>query len=71
MTCCCGRILVVDDNRMNRLLLGRVLEEQGHTVAFAEDGRRRSTVLRGEAFDLMLLDVVMPEVDGYRGPQQR
>ena len=33
-----GRLLVVDDNKVNRLLLGRGLEQQGHTVAFAENG---------------------------------
>ena len=60
-----GRILVVDDNRMNRLLLGRVLEDQGHTVAFAEDGQEALDRVRSEAFDLMLLDVVMPQVDGF------
>ena len=60
-----GRILVVDDNRMNRLLLGRVLEEQGHSVAFAEDGQEALDRVRAEAFDLMLLDVVMPQVDGF------
>jgi adenylate cyclase len=60
-----GRILVVDDNRMNRLLLGRALEQQGHSVSFAEDGRDALDQLRREEFDLMLLDVEMPEVDGY------
>jgi adenylate cyclase len=60
-----GRILVVDDNRVNRLLLGRGLEEQGHTVEFAEHGRDALNLLGRGAFDLMLLDVLMPEVDGY------
>ena len=61
-----GRILIVDDNRMNQLLLGRGLEQQGHTVAFAADGREALERLRGEEFDLMLLDVLMPVVDGYQ-----
>jgi class 3 adenylate cyclase len=61
-----GRILVVDDNRVNRLLLGRGLEEQGHSVAFAEQGREALDLLGGGQFDLMLLDVLMPEVDGYQ-----
>lgn len=60
-----GRILVVDDNRVNQLLLGRALEEQGLRVEFAENGRRALDLLGGSAFDLMLLDVEMPEVDGY------
>jgi adenylate cyclase len=60
-----GRILVVDDNRMNRLLLGRGLEQQGHAVAFAEDGQEALERLHREDFDLMLLDVLMPRVDGF------
>ncbi len=60
-----GRILVVDDNRVNRLLLGRGLEEQGHDVEFAEHGREALDLLGGGRFDLMLLDVMMPEVDGF------
>lgn len=61
-----GTILIVDDNRMNRLLLGRGLEQQGHTVAFAEHGREALDLLRQQHFDLMLLDVEMPELDGYQ-----
>jgi adenylate cyclase len=59
-----GRLLVVDDNRVNRLLLGRTLEQQGHSVAFAADGRRALEMLATEQFDLVLLDVEMPELDG-------
>jgi adenylate cyclase len=61
-----GRILVVDDNRVNRLLLRRGLEEQGHSVEFAEHGREALDLLARGHFDLMLLDVLMPEVDGYQ-----
>jgi len=61
-----GRILVVDDNRVNRLLLGRGLEAQGHSVEFAEHGRQALELLGRGQFDLMLLDVMMPEVDGYQ-----
>jgi class 3 adenylate cyclase len=60
-----GRLLVVDDNKVNRLLLGRSLEQHGHHVAFAENGRRALEMLSAEAFDLVMLDVVMPEMDGY------
>ena len=59
-----GRLLVVDDNRVNRLLLGRTLEQQGHSVAFAADGRRALEILATERFNLILLDVEMPELDG-------
>jgi adenylate cyclase len=61
-----GRILVVDDNRVNRLLLRRGLEEQGHSVEFAEHGQEALDLLGRGHFDLMLLDVLMPEVDGYQ-----
>jgi adenylate cyclase len=61
-----GTILVVDDNRVNRLLLGRGLEQRGHTVVFAEHGRVALDLLRDDHFDLMLLDVLMPELDGYQ-----
>ncbi len=61
-----SHILVVDDNKMNRLLLARGLEQQGHRVSFAENGRQALEMLRGQTFDLVLLDVLMPEMDGYQ-----
>jgi adenylate cyclase len=61
-----GRLLVVDDNKVNRLLLGRGLEQQGHQVAFAENGRQALELLHQGEFDLMLLDIQMPEMDGYQ-----
>jgi class 3 adenylate cyclase len=61
-----GTILIADDNRVNRLLLGRGLEHDGHTVVFAEHGAEALDLLRRRSFDLMLLDVLMPELDGYR-----
>ena len=61
-----GTILVVDDNRVNSLLLSRGLEQQGHTVVFAVHGREGLDLLRRRHFDLMLLDVLMPELDGYQ-----
>ena len=61
-----GRILVVDDVEMNRDLLARRLRQQGHTVSLAENGRRALEKLRAEEFDLVLLDIMMPEVDGYQ-----
>jgi class 3 adenylate cyclase len=60
-----ARLLVVDDNKVNRLLLTRSLEMQGHRVASAENGRVALEMLRREAFDLMLLDMEMPEMDGF------
>ena len=61
---------MVDDNKVNRLLLGRGLEQQGHTVAFAENGRQALEMLRAEPFDLVLLDIQMPEMDGYQVLEQ-
>ena len=61
-----GSLLVVDDNRVNRLLLGRALEQLGHTVAFAENGRQALEALAQRRVDLVLLDIEMPEMDGYQ-----
>lgn len=58
-------ILVVDDNRANREVLSRRLERQGYIVAMAEDGRQAMDAMRTRAFDLVLLDIMMPEMDGY------
>jgi adenylate cyclase len=65
-----GRLLVVDDNKVNRLLLARGLQEQGHTVTFAENGREALDAMRRQAFDLVLLDIMMPELDGYQVLEQ-
>jgi class 3 adenylate cyclase len=65
-----ARLLVVDDNKVNRLLLTRSLELQGHQVATAENGRVALDMLRREAFDLMLLDMEMPEMDGFQVLEQ-
>jgi two-component system, cell cycle response regulator len=58
-------ILVVDDDAINRMLLTRELERAGHRVATAEDGGRALAALAAEPFDIVLLDVLMPELDGY------
>ena len=60
-----GKILVVDDNESNRNMLSRRLERQGHSTLLAENGRRALEMLRQQDFDLVLLDVMMPEMDGY------
>ena len=60
-----GRILVVDDQPENRDVLVKHLERQGHSTSQAEDGQRAITMLSREAFDLVLLDVAMPEMEGY------
>ena len=63
-------MLVVDDNKVNRLLLTRNLELQGHSVASAENGRVALEMLRREAFDLLLLDMEMPELNGFQVLEQ-
>ena len=65
-----ARLLVVDDNKVNRLLLARSLELQGHGVACAENGRVALAMLRNESFDLLLLDMEMPEMDGFQVLEQ-
>jgi serine phosphatase RsbU (regulator of sigma subunit) len=59
-----ARILVVDDNEMNRDMLARRLLRQGYAVDVAENGRRALERAREAKYDLMLLDVMMPELDG-------
>jgi len=60
-----ARLLVADDNKVNRLLLARNLQLQGHVVASAENGRIALEMLRRERFDLLLLDMEMPELSGF------
>jgi two-component system, sensor histidine kinase and response regulator len=65
-----ARILVVDDNRLNRFKLVRVLHELGHDAAEAENGREALAILQQETFNLMLLDIIMPEMDGFQVLEQ-
>jgi signal transduction histidine kinase len=60
-----ARLLIVDDNKVNRLLLSRSVELLGHRIALAENGRVALERLRKEPFDLLLLDIEMPELDGF------
>jgi two-component system, sensor histidine kinase and response regulator len=58
-------VLVVDDNSINRYMLSQHVTHLGHRVAAVENGRQALERLQTEAFDLVLLDVMMPEMDGY------
>jgi len=58
-------ILVVDDNELNRDLLSRRLARKGHTVHVAEHGRQALSMIAESAYDLVLLDIMMPEMNGY------
>jgi putative two-component system response regulator len=60
-----GPILVVDDNEKNREMLFRRLERLGYTVFVAEHGRAALDMMAMAKFDLVLLDVMMPELNGY------
>jgi two-component system, cell cycle response regulator len=60
-----GRILVVDDERMNRILLRKALSLLGHHVTEAADGAEALERLRESPQDVVLLDIVMPVLDGY------
>jgi adenylate cyclase len=65
MTVVQASVLVVDDDPINRTVLVRALEADGHRVAAAEDGARALDLLHARPFDVVLLDVLMPGLDGY------
>jgi adenylate cyclase len=61
-----GCVLVVDDNEVNRDLLARRLQRQGLAVSVAEDGFQALEMMRSQPFDLVLLDIMMPQMNGYQ-----
>jgi signal transduction histidine kinase len=60
-----ARLLVADDNDRNREVLCHQLERQGYSVTAVANGREALRLLRERPFDLVLLDVLMPELDGF------
>lgn len=64
------RILVVDDNSDNLLLIQTILEDDGYDVVVADDGERALEQLDQVQPDLILLDVMMPGIDGYEVTRQ-
>lgn len=58
------RVLVAEDNVVNQKLAVRLLEKRGHRVVLAETGRAALAALDTESFDLILMDIQMPEMDG-------
>jgi CheY-like chemotaxis protein len=60
-----GRVLVVEDNPINRLVAAGLLEGLGYTVHTVEDGRQAVGAVGREAYDLVLMDLHMPELDGF------
>lgn len=61
-----GLVLVVDDNEVNRDVLLRRLERDGHVVNLAENGAKALAILENEPCDLVLLDIMMPEMNGFQ-----
>jgi two-component system, sensor histidine kinase and response regulator len=58
------RILIAEDNPVNQLLLTRMLEKRGHSIKVAANGRLALAAVEGDSYDLLLMDVQMPEMDG-------
>ncbi|MFC7380547.1 ATP-binding protein [Brevundimonas sp. GCM10030266] len=65
-----ARVLVADDNATNRQVVGLILDTAGIDTVFAEDGREALAALSKEAFDLVLMDMMMPEMDGMEATRR-
>ncbi len=59
------RVLLAEDNAVNQRLASRLLEKRGHSVVVAANGREALAALEKESFDLVLMDVQMPVMDGF------
>jgi two-component system, sensor histidine kinase and response regulator len=59
------RVLLAEDNSVNQKLAARLLEKHGHAVEVADNGREALAKLARQTFDLLLMDVQMPEMDGF------
>ncbi len=64
------KILAAEDNRINRTLLGRILERAGHQVVFAGDGAETLSLWEQGGFDLLLMDLQMPVMDGLEAARE-
>ena len=60
------RILVAEDNKVNQVVVKRILEKSGHRVSIVENGRQALDAIAAETFDLVLMDVQMPVLDGLQ-----
>ena len=65
-----AKVLVVDDNELNRKMLARFMDHMGHHSEFAEDGREALTKIQQTDFDLVLLDILMPRMNGLEVLQE-
>jgi PAS domain S-box-containing protein len=60
-----GTVLLVEDNELNRKLISKILDREQYTVATATNGREAVEMVQTESFDLILMDIQMPVMDGY------
>lgn len=65
----CLRILVAEDNHVNQVLAKRLLEQRGHTVVTANNGVEAVAQIETSVFDVVLMDMQMPEMDGFQATQ--
>ena len=63
-------ILIAEDNVVNQMLVTALLKARGHAVAVANNGREALSMLEGQSFDLILMDIQMPEMDGFQATQE-
>ncbi len=66
----CLTILLAEDNRTNQLMAVRLLEKRGHTVVIAETGKAALIASENQLFDVILMDMQMPEMDGLEATVQ-
>lgn len=65
-----ARVLVADDNSINRFLTRRLLERRGFEVTLAADGREALTAMDNQNFEIVLMDIQMPELDGVEATRR-
>jgi CheY-like chemotaxis protein len=65
-----ARILLVEDNEMNRDMLSRRLQRKGYEVEMAADGRQGVDMATAGGYDLILMDMSLPEIDGWEATRQ-
>lgn len=65
-----AKILLVEDNEMNRDMLSRRLQRRGFDVELAFDGRQGVEMARAGGYDLILMDMSLPEIDGWEATRQ-